>query len=68
MDLEISGAASVLEVAALYPASQYLSLATFQALLGLVLLQWLVIKSYRIFIYPFYISPLRNLPGPKVCR
>lgn len=24
-------------------------------------------KMYRLFVYPFYFSPLRNLPRPTVC-
>lgn len=28
--------------------------------------QYLVITLYNVFIYPFYRSPLRHLPGPKV--
>lgn len=66
MDFEISGAASVLEIAALYPRSQYLSWPVLKSLLGLLLLHYAVIKCYRMFIYPYWFSPLRHLPGPKV--
>lgn len=34
--------------------------------LGLYLAQYLAHKIYNIFIYPYYVSPLRHLPGPKV--
>ncbi|KAI1073997.1 cytochrome P450 [Whalleya microplaca] len=32
---------------------------------GLLGLQWGFMKTYRVFIYPFFFSPLRNIPGPK---
>ncbi|KAH8879816.1 cytochrome P450 3A5 [Thozetella sp. PMI_491] len=38
------------------------SLGTF---LGLATVQYTLIKLYRIFIYPFWISPLRHLPTPE---
>ncbi len=28
--------------------------------------QYALVKFYRIFVYPFWFSPLRHLPGPKV--
>jgi hypothetical protein len=34
--------------------------------LKLFIVQYTVIVLYNIFIYPFYRSPLRHLPGPKV--
>ncbi|KAI1453888.1 cytochrome P450 [Annulohypoxylon moriforme] len=27
--------------------------------------QWVLFKFYRIFIYPYFVSPLRSIPGPK---
>ena len=36
------------------------------ALIGFYLFFYLASKAYRIFIYPYHVSPLRNLPGPKV--
>jgi hypothetical protein len=35
-------------------------------LIGVYVSLFLASKVYRIFIYPYYVSPLRNLPGPKV--
>ncbi|KAH9993277.1 cytochrome P450 [Xylariaceae sp. FL0662B] len=32
---------------------------------GLLGLQWGSVKVYRVFIYPLFFSPLRNIPGPK---
>ena len=37
----------------------------FSRLLGL---QFLFLAVYKFFIYPFHVSPLRHVPGPKVCR
>lgn len=36
------------------------------SLLGLYLAQLVVYRAYKIFIYPYFVSPLRQLPGPKV--
>lgn len=36
--------------------------------LGTFILQWLAYKLYCVFIYPFYVSPLRRIPGPTVSR
>jgi hypothetical protein len=35
-------------------------------LLALFLAQYLLLKIYRVFIWPNFFSPLRKLPGPKV--
>jgi len=35
-------------------------------LLGMFLLHRAAYKAYRLFVYPYFASPLRNLPGPKV--
>lgn len=34
--------------------------------LGLFSFQYAVVKIYRIFVYPYFLTPLRRLPGPKV--
>lgn len=34
--------------------------------LGFFTIQFLAVKCYRIFLYPYYFSPLRHLPGPTV--
>jgi hypothetical protein len=39
---------------------------TLIAIVGLYLAQIIVVKVYQVFIYPYYVSPLRRLPGPKV--
>lgn len=38
-----------------------------QISLILLLTHYSLLKFYRVFIYPFYFSPLRNVPGPKAC-
>ncbi|KAL2019390.1 hypothetical protein VTK56DRAFT_9681 [Thermocarpiscus australiensis] len=35
------------------------------ALLGVYLAQLVAYKTYKIFIYPYLVSPLKQLPGPK---
>ncbi|KAI1503986.1 cytochrome P450 3A5 [Biscogniauxia marginata] len=35
------------------------------SVLALLGLQWILLKIYRVFVYPHFFSPLRNLPGPK---
>ncbi|KAJ9144138.1 Cytochrome P450 [Pleurostoma richardsiae] len=42
-----------------------LLLQTALTLLFLLLIQYLTVKIYRTFIYPYCVSPLRHLPGPK---
>ncbi len=34
-------------------------------LLAIFILRHLGYRAYRLFIYPYFVSPLRNLPGPK---
>lgn len=35
--------------------------------IAVFLAHYVAIKIYRIFLYPHFFSPLRHLPGPKVC-
>ncbi len=35
--------------------------------LGLWVAYHLLYQAYRVFVYPYYVSPLRHLPGPTVC-
>lgn len=39
---------------------------TIRTTIALFLAQYLAVKIYRIFLYPKYFSPLRNVPGPTV--
>lgn len=40
----------------------------FRQLLLLTSMQYVALKIYRIFIYPFWVSPFRHLPGPRVSQ
>jgi hypothetical protein len=40
--------------------------ATFIIFIKLFIAQLVVVLVYNVFVYPFYRSPLRHLPGPKV--
>ncbi|KAK0732281.1 cytochrome P450 [Lasiosphaeris hirsuta] len=42
-----------------------LRLEVLWAVLGLYLAQLVAYKAYQLFIYPYFASPLRHLPGPK---
>ncbi|KAK0619145.1 cytochrome P450 [Immersiella caudata] len=35
------------------------------AVLGMYVAQIVAYRTYRLFIYPYFVSPLRHLPGPK---
>ncbi|GAB1316901.1 Cytochrome P450 monooxygenase FUM15 [Madurella fahalii] len=48
-----------------YILKRLLRLDVLIAVLGVYLLQLVAYKIYRIFIYPYFVSPLRHLPGPK---
>jgi hypothetical protein len=43
-----------------------ISVRTFQTFLILLTGQFIALKAYKTFAYPFIFSPLRHLPGPKV--
>lgn len=72
MDIQLIGFISVVETVVMTGLKESWNLATtprsvlIQIFLELFLVQYLVVKLYRIFIYPFYVSPLRHLPTPKV--
>lgn len=40
----------------------------YQTTLALFLVQYLLLKYYRVFLYHKYFSPLRNVPGPTVSK
>jgi hypothetical protein len=46
--------------------TQHTSLTRYKVILSVFILQYLTLKWYRIFVYPWYFSPLRHLPTPKV--
>ncbi|KXX74106.1 Cytochrome P450 4F5 [Madurella mycetomatis] len=50
---------------AAYILKGLLRLDMLTAVLGVYLAQLVAYKIYRAFIYPYFVSPLRHLPGPK---
>ncbi|KAI0135255.1 cytochrome P450 [Daldinia grandis] len=65
MDVFICGGVTVLELVALRPSSEFESLWIFKKFASVFLIQYAVLKLYRIILYPNLFSPLRHLPGPK---
>ncbi|KAI0886959.1 cytochrome P450 [Annulohypoxylon maeteangense] len=71
MDFQICFGLSLVETlitSALSPTHEAFSdLPTSKTLLflGFFSAQWALIKFYRVFIYPYFVSPLRGIPGPK---
>ncbi|KAI0271653.1 cytochrome P450 [Gloeopeniophorella convolvens] len=37
-----------------------------RALVAALLLRWVLRTAYRIFVYPYWVSPLRHIPGPPL--
>ncbi|KAK3354034.1 cytochrome P450 [Lasiosphaeria hispida] len=50
---------------ATYYLERLLRLEILVAVLGVYLAQLVAYKTYQFFIYPYFVSPLRHLPGPK---
>lgn len=48
--------------------TRLVSFDALKVLIGLYIAQFIVVKAYWLFIYPYYVSPLRHLPGPKVSQ
>lgn len=67
MDLKICAALAVLETAAAIPLREFHVVSALRTWIAFLLFQYLLVKAYRVLVYPFYVSPLRHLPGPKVC-
>lgn len=66
MDVFICCGLTVLELVALRPSRELDSLWIFKKFVAVFLIQYAVLKFYRIVLYPNFFSPLRHLPGPKV--
>ena len=50
------------------PESTALSRLSSPAIFGILFsAQYALVKAYRLLVYPYLRSPLRSLPGPKVC-
>ncbi|KAI5921966.1 cytochrome P450 3A5 [Camillea tinctor] len=71
MDIRICAVLAFAESLAIYELNKayqrpVLSTTDFGiGVLALLGLQWMLLKIYRVFIYPHFLSPLRQLPGPK---
>jgi hypothetical protein len=61
--LLVLAALAVLSAAPLHDA--LLTSRAAQGLLSSIFGLYLACKVYRLFIYPYYVSPLRHLPGPR---
>lgn len=66
MDFKICAALAVLETVSVASLREFHVIAALRTWAGLLLFQYLLVKAYRVLLYPFYVSPLRHLPGPKV--
>ncbi|KAI2470825.1 cytochrome P450 [Annulohypoxylon bovei var. microspora] len=65
MDIISCGILTALELVAFIPDREHSSSSVSkQFLIGLVA-QYVILKFYRVVLYPNYFSPLRHLPGPK---
>ena len=74
MDIQLTAILSASELVALTGLQRVTQLAhedpsvLIATFLTYFTIQYALLKFYRIVIYPNFISPLRNLPGPKVSR
>ncbi len=66
MSLAVVTTLSLLETVAVVPLGDVLRVRGIVALVSFLVAQYIAIQIYKIFIWPFYISPLRHLPTPKV--
>ena len=66
MNLAAVAALSLAETVAVVRRDEILAPTSLGILLALVVAQYVVVKLYDIFVWPFYVSPLRHLPTPKV--
>ncbi|KAF3061335.1 Cytochrome P450 4F5 [Daldinia childiae] len=65
MDALICSGLTALELVALRPIREFDSLWMFKKFVAVFLIQYAILKLYRIVLYPNFFSPLRHLPGPK---
>lgn len=66
MDVAKCAVASLIETAALLHYGNIGSQGLLRLVFALFLAQYVALKLYSIFVWPFLVSPLRHLPGPKV--
>lgn len=65
MDILSCAALVLTEIAFLPALSAGRCFVLFRTFSALFLVHYVVLKIYRIVIYPKFFSPLRHLPGPK---
>lgn len=65
MQTKLHIAATVAGALSIVPINQALSLEAIKASLGIFLAILLLRATYKFWVYPRFISPLRHLPGPK---
>ncbi|KAI2622153.1 cytochrome P450 [Hypomontagnella submonticulosa] len=66
MDVIVCGGLTALELVALnLPGRGLDGPQTLKSFLMVLLVQYALLKVYRIILYPNFLSPLRHLPGPK---
>ncbi|KAI1098416.1 cytochrome P450 [Jackrogersella minutella] len=65
MDIVTCGGLTLLELGALIPIRELSSFSAFKKFCIGLLVQYVLLKVYRVIIYPNFFSPLRHLPGPK---
>ncbi|KAI0009580.1 cytochrome P450 [Xylariaceae sp. FL0662B] len=65
MDLVSCAALTISELVVLQPVRTSDGLSVTEKLLVLFISQYIIVKIYRVVLYPNIFSPLRHLPGPK---
>ncbi|KAI1370882.1 cytochrome P450 [Hypoxylon crocopeplum] len=65
MDLVNCGGLTALELVALQSSRELDILSNIKIFFAVFVLQYTLLKFYRIILYPRFFSPLRHLPGPK---
>ncbi|KAI1414337.1 cytochrome P450 [Hypoxylon sp. FL1857] len=65
MDIITCAGLTALELVALIPGRELYELSNLKKFFVGVLVQYVLLKFYRVVLYPNFFSPLRHLPGPK---
>jgi len=66
MTLTLSLAAAALVAVANYVFKDTITSSVTSVFIASFLGLFVTAKLYQLFVYPYYFSPLRNIPGPKV--
>ncbi|KAI0118546.1 cytochrome P450 [Hypoxylon sp. NC0597] len=65
MDVITCAGLTALEIIALSPGRELYELSNLKKFFVGLLVQYVLLKFYRVVLYPNFFSPLRHLPGPK---